>query len=247
METRPAGDAAAPPATPEKASIIEDFIEIFYAPSKVFGRRVTSGFGMHLLLVTILAAAFAFATRGVTSQILDAQFDRQVEQMTKRNPQMTAEQLQAGRGIQTAIGGGAVYIGTPIALFVLGLFVWLGAKIVSAKLSYGQAVLVATLAWIPRLLGMLVTALQAVVMDTSNVTSPFDLAISPARFTDATANPVLYAALGNIEVFGIWCYVLIGLGIAVMGNVPRARGYVVAAVLFVLGSLFTVVPALMST
>jgi hypothetical protein len=244
METRPADSA--PAAAPEKASIVEDFIEIFYAPSKVFDRRRASGFGMHLLLVTVLAGVFAFATRGITAQIMDAQFDKQVEQMMQRNPQMTADQLQAGRGIQTAIGSVAVYVGTPIALFVLGLFVWLGGKIVSAKLSYGQAVLIASLAWIPRLLGMLVSALQTVLMDTSNVTSPFDLAISPARFTDPEANPALYATLGNLEVFGIWCYILIGLGIAVMGNVPRARGYAVAAVLFIIGSLFTVVPAILA-
>jgi hypothetical protein len=245
METRPAGDSA-PVAAPEKASIVEDFIEIFYAPSKVFNRRRTSGFGLHLLLVTVLAALFAFATRGVTAQIMDAQYDKQVEQMMKKNPQLTADQLQAGRGIQTAIGGVAVYVGTPIALFILGLFVWLGAKIISANLSYGQSVLIATLAWIPRLLGMLVTALQSVVMDTSTVTNPFALTISPARFLDPDANPPLYAAMGNLEVFGIWCYILIGLGIAVMGNVPRPRGYAVAAVLFIIGSLFTIVPAIMA-
>jgi hypothetical protein len=245
METRPAGDSA-PAAAPEKASLIEDFIEIFYAPSKVFDRRRASGFGMHLLLVTLLAAAFAFASRGVMSQIMDAQYDKQVEQMMRQNPQMTADQAQAGRGFASVFGNAAVYLGTPIALFIVGFFVWLGAKIASAGLTYGQSVLIATLAWIPRLLGMLVTALQTIVMDTSTVTNPFQLAISPARFMDPEASPVMYATLGNLEVFGIWCYVLIGIGIAVMGNVPRARGFIVATVLFILGSLPTIVPAMMA-
>lgn len=246
METRPAGDAVAP-AAPDKASIVEDFIEIFYAPSKVFARRVTSGFGMHLLIVTILAAAFAFATRGITDQILDAQFDKQVEQVMKRNPQMTADQIESTRGMQKAFGNITFYIATPLALFILGFFIWLGAKIVSARLTYGQSVLIATLAWVPRLLGMLLTAVQGLLMDTASITNPFQLTLGPARLLDPdTANPATYAALGNLEPFGIWCYILIGIGIAVMGKVTRGRGLAVAAILFIIGSLFTVVPAMMA-
>ena len=48
----------------EKASVFEDYIDIFHAPSQVFARRAASGFGLHLLLVSLISAALAFANRG---------------------------------------------------------------------------------------------------------------------------------------------------------------------------------------
>jgi hypothetical protein len=238
METRPAGDAVLPAAAPEKASVLEDFIEIFYAPSRVFERRRNSGFGLQLLIVTVLAAAFAFAMQGVMSQIMDAEFARSSAKVLESNPQMTQDMLNKTRGFSEAIGKVMGYIGTPIMILVLSLFVWLGARIASAKISYGQAALITTLAWVPRLVGMLIGAVQAVVMDTTNINGIFSLSTSPARFLDPdTANPKLYGLLGNLDVFAIWSYVLMGIGIAVVGHVPRGRGLVVATVLFVLGSV----------
>jgi hypothetical protein len=238
MESRPAGDAAAPAAAPEKASVVEDFIEIFHAPSRVFDRRRDGGFGLQLLIVTVLAAAFAFASQGVMSQIFDAEYNRATEKMLRDNPQLTADMLAQGRAIQEKITSVMMYIGTPLMIFVIAIFVWLFSKFVSAKLTYGQAAMITTLAFIPRLVGMLLGTLQGVVMDTSNVTSMFSLSASPARFMNPdTTNPKLFAAMGNLDVFAIWSYILIGIGIAVVGRVSRGSGFIVAAILFVLGSI----------
>jgi hypothetical protein len=244
METRPGTDrgagydpsASSPP--PEKASVVEDFLDIFHAPSTVFARRANSGYGMQLLIVSILAAAFAFASRGLMAQIFDVEFQRAAAKAIAANPRITQDMMNSGRGIQEGIATFAGYIGTPIIIFVLAFFVWLAAKIASTKVTYGQAVLIMTLAWIPRLVGSLVTTVQALLMDTSTVTSMFSLSLSPARFMDPdTTNPKLFGLMGSLEVFAIWCYILIAIGLSVIGKVSRARGYAIAAVLFVLGSL----------
>ena len=83
METRNASTPA--PMTPdsgaspgqapvEKASLLEDYIDILYAPAKVFARRAQSGFGLHLLIISVVAALLMFANRGVFTQIFDAQY-----------------------------------------------------------------------------------------------------------------------------------------------------------------------------
>jgi hypothetical protein len=70
METRNDADRAvrydgsAPPPADAKASVFEDFIDIFHAPSQVFARRANSGFGVQLLIISLVAAALAFANRG---------------------------------------------------------------------------------------------------------------------------------------------------------------------------------------
>jgi len=240
MDNRAGMEAPTAPMapTPDKASVFEDFIDVFYAPANVFARREKSGYGMQLLIVCVLAALFTFANRAITSQIFDVEFQRGVAKAMAASPQITMDQMNSMRGIQEKVVSFGGYIGTPIIIFVLGFFTWLAAKVVSAKINYQQATLIVTLAWIPRLVGSLVMTVQGLLMDTSTITSMFAVTLSPARFMDPDAgNPKVFALIGNIEVFAIWYAVLVGIGIAVIGKVPRAQGYTATAIIFVLTSL----------
>ena len=223
---------------PDKASVFEDFIDIFYAPANVFARREKSGYGMQLLIVCVLAALFAFATRSISSQIFDVEFQRGAAKAMAQNPQITMDQMNSMRGIQEKAVAFGSYIFTPIGIFILALFTWVAAKVVSAKINYQQAVLIVTLAWIPRLLGQLVVTVQGLLMDTSAITSMYGVMLSPARFMDPdTSNAKVVALLGNLEVFSIWYAVLVGIGIAAIAKVPRSKGYIAAAIVFVVTSL----------
>jgi hypothetical protein len=163
-----------------------------------------------------------------------------------KNPQLTADQLNSMRGVQEKIAAFFMYVGTPIFMFVVGLLAWLSAKMVGAKVTYGQAVLIVAFAWIPRLVQGLVITVQKLLLDTANITSMHSFGASPARFLDpdSTSKGVM-ALAGRFDLFTIWLTILIGIGIAVIGNVPRSKGYVAAAIVFVLGSLFPVIGALM--
>ena len=248
METRPGTErgpaydpASKAPAAPEKASLVEDFIDIFYAPAQVFARREQAGFFLPLLIITVLSAIFAFASHSVFSQIFDAEFARGTAKAMASNPRLTPDMVNSMRPIQEKIANAFVYLGAPLAIFFTAIFAWLAAKIVRAKLGFGQAMTVSTLAWIPRLVGGLIGVLQVVLMDTSNFTNRYSLSASPARFMDPDAtNAKLFNLLGSLDVFAIWMTVLIGIGIAVMGKVPRNKGYLAAVIVFALGTLLTV-------
>lgn len=236
---------AAMPPKPEKLSLFEDFIDIFHAPSAVYARRAESSFWGPLLIVTLVTAVFSFVNRDVASAIFDAEYARGVAAVQEKNPQITAEQLQTMRGVQEKMMAFFLYVGTPIFIFVVGLLAWISAKIVGAKISYGQAVLIVSFAWIPRLVQGLVNTVQKLVLDTTNITSMHSFNISPARFMDADEAPkALLALAGRFDLFTIWLTILIGIGIAVIGKLPRSKAWVAAAIVFVLGSLFPVVGAL---
>lgn len=237
-------DAAMPPK-PEKASLFEDFIDIFYAPAKVFARRANSSFWGPLLVVTLVTAVFSFVNRDVASAIFDAEYARGVAAAQAKNPQITAEQMQSMKGFQEKMMSFFMYVGTPVFIFIVGVITWLSAKFVGAKISYSQAVLITAFAWVPRLVQGLVNTIQKLMLDTTNITSMHSFGFSPARFMDVdTASKPLVALAGRFDLFTIWLTILIGIGIAVIGNKPRSKGYVAAAIAFVLGSLFLVVPAL---
>jgi hypothetical protein len=241
----PSGPSSKPPA--EKASLVEDFMEIFYAPSKVFARRSGSGYGIPLLIVAVLSAVFAFANRSVTSQIMDAEYTRRTAEQMAKNPRMTQEQAEAGRAISAKIGGAIFYVAIPILVFVVGFLTWLAAKMVSAKLSFEAAILVVTFAQIPRLLGSLLTTVQALLMDTSTVTSQHSVGFSPARFMDpATTQRQIMDVVGRFDIFTLWATLLIGIGVAVVAKVPRSKGYAAAGIVWGIVTVLTGISLLWS-
>lgn len=238
-------DTAMPPK-PEQASLFEDFIDIFYAPSKVFSRRANASFWAPLLIVSAVTAIFSFVNRDVASAIFDAEYTRAMAAVQAKNPQLTADQLNSMRGVQEKVAAFFMYVGTPIFIFVVGFLAWISARIAGAKVSYAQAALIVSFAWVPRLVQNLIVTVQKLLLDTTNITSMHSFGFSPARFMDpdATSKGVL-AVAGRFDLFTIWVTILIGIGIAVIGNQPRSKGWVAAAIVFVLGSLFPVVGAFM--
>lgn len=237
-------DAAMPPK-PEKSSLFEDFMDIFYAPSKVFARRADSSFWGPLLVVSLLSAIFAFVNRDVMSAIFDAEYARGAAAAQAKNPQITADQLASMRGIQEKMASFFMYVGTPIFIFIVSLLAWLSAKMVGAKVAYGQAVLIMSFAWVPRVVQGLVNTVQKLVFDTTNITGMNSFSFSPARFMDPdSSSKALVALAGRFDLFTIWLTILAGIGIAVIGKVPRSKGYIAAAILFLLGSLFPLIGSL---
>jgi hypothetical protein len=239
-ETQPAPmspDSGARPgqAAGDKASVAEDYIDILYAPSTVFRRRERSGFGLHLLIISLVTALLMFVNRGVFTQIFDAQYTARMAEAMASNPQLTPEMVENMRGMQATIGMMVSYIVTPIMLLIFGLILWVIARVVGARLSLKQSVLVTTLASIPRILGLIAMTIQVAFMDTSNVTNMGQMAIGPSRFMDVGSGKLYQFATG-FDVFAIWNAVLIGIGIAVIGKVAGARAALGAAIFFLLGT-----------
>lgn len=240
-ETRPApmtpdAEGARPPA--EKSSLFEDFIDILYAPSSVFTRRSRADFGIYLLIISLAAALLTFANRGVFMQVADAQYTAKMADAMQKNPQLTAEVVERMRGVNMTIAAVLYYVITPIIVLISALFLWVFARMVGARLAVKQSVLVATLASVPRILGLVAIAIQIAFMDTANVTNMGQLSIGPARFMDHhAANRMLYGLASGLDLFAVWNAVLVGIGVAVIGKVSAGRAAIAGLLYFVLATL----------
>lgn len=230
---------------PGAASLLEDFIDVFYAPSTVFARRRNSGFWPYFLILSVLAAVFTLASRSVMTAAMDAEFSRRMTKMMADNPRLTEDIVAQQRGMTETFGMVFLYLGMPILIFFVGLLIWVGARVVSAKITFDRAMLISCIAQIPRLAGALLTAIYAVLLgDTSGITGMSKLTWSPARFLDPdTTNPMLLAVLTRVDIFTLWVTVLLGIGVAVIANVPRGKGYAAAAIAWVVATLFTLMGA----
>lgn len=234
-------------ADASQGSVFEDVLEVLWAPAKVFDRSRAKGVGMYILLLTAVTLVVVLATKGLIQPYLDANFDLQMQQMAARGKPMPAEAMAAAQKFSAYgfIATGVLMI--PIGAVLTGLLVWIGGKVASARFTFGQAMLIATLASVPRVLSFIATAVQGAMVDPQSIRSFSDASLGVARFVDpATTSPALMAMLANLDIFNVWQFVIMAIGISVIGRVERSAGFVGSLVGWGLGVALTVIPALLA-
>ena len=229
---------------PEKSSLLDDFMDIFYAPSAVFARRANASFWVPLLIVSVLLGVIFIANRDLIDPIMEAEFARAMA----KNPQaqqLTPEQLAAGRKIAGTFGMVGAFLGPPLVMLCLGIIIWIVGKFFDAKESVNAAIVVAVFSYVPRIVEGVVNRIQGLIIDPSTLDSRYSLSLGLGRFFDPDAtSPILLGLIGRIDVFTIWVTVLIAIGLAVTGKIGRGRAAVAAAVVWLVGALPTLAGAL---
>ena len=229
----------------EKASLWEDFVDIFYAPSSVFARRSDGKFGMPLLLLIVVGTILFFVTKNAMQPIMDAEFARQTAAAMRRNPNVTAEQLASSRGLFETIQPFFFAVALTVSVFGTGLVLWLVGKLFDAKESVAAAIMIATYSEVPRLVQVLVNAAQALFMSPEKLNAINSVAFNPARFMDPdTTSAVVIALASRVDLFTIWVTVLLAIGIHVVGKIPKQQAAIVAGITWLVGALPAVLGAL---
>ena len=220
-------------------------MDIFYAPASVFARRATSGFGIPMLVVTVLIGTLFLVNTGVMQPIMDAEFSRATAAAMRKNPKVTAEQMAQFRGIGEKFAAVFAFVGPPVAIFVVGLISWIAGKFVDAKQTFGAALMVAAYAFIPRVIGGIAAGVQGLLMDPASLDSQYRISLGPARFLDPdSASPVLLAVVGRLDVFTIWVTVLLVIGLSVTGRISRRKAAIAGVIVWMIGALPTLLTAL---
>lgn len=235
------------PAATSKGSLFEDMLEVLWAPASVFDRSRSKGVGMYILVLSLFTLVVMYALKGLLEPYIDANTVLQFQRMADQGKSAPPEAVKVARAFGTWSFIGVSTIMVPIGALITGLLVWSGSKVISAPVSYGQAMLIATLGSIPRLLSYIATAIQGVLVDDTTIRSFADASLGPARFVDPrTGSQALLALLANLDLFSIWQFVLLAIGISVIGRVERSTAFVGALVAWGIGVALSVVPALFS-
>jgi hypothetical protein len=228
-------DATTVPPKPEKSSLLDDFMDIFYAPSKVFARRENSSFWIPLLIVSVLLGLIFVANRDLMEPIMEAEMSRA---MAKQGTQFTEEQLKAARNVTGIIGTIGAFVFAPIGILLLGTASWLVGKFLDSKQTMNAAMMVAAFSYLPRVVEGIVTRVQGTLLDTSSYDSRFSFSLGLGRFLDPdTTSPFVLALLGRIDVFTIWVTILLAIGFAVTGKVSRGKAAIFGVVIWLVGAL----------
>jgi hypothetical protein len=236
--SEPGIDPMESPKPSKPASRWEDFIDIFYAPSAVFERRANSGFFIPMLVVTLVTGILFIVNSGVLAPIMDAEMGRAIAAMQKKNVTLTPEQIETMRTVQDKISKVAVFIFLPIGIFFTGLTLWLFGKLVGARATLSQALMVSSYAFVPKIVEGVATAVQGLLLDPARMNGRYRISLGVGRFFDPdVASPVLLAFVGRLDVFTIWITVLLAIGLSVVGRIPRSRAAIAAALVWLVGAL----------
>ena len=223
---------------PKPPAIWDDFIDIFVSPSQVFSRRTAAGFGIALLVLTVLCTVLYFGTKSLMQPVFDAEFARQTAAAMKANPQITADQMQKGQAIFDKVGFLTILIGLPIRVIVVGLVLWLVGKLFDSKLTPGSSFMVSTYASFPLILGFVAGGIIAYLTDPAKLTSRYSVTLSVAKLLDPDkSSQMLQALTGRVDVFAIWVTILLGVGLYVVGKVSKQQAAIGAIIMWVIGAL----------
>ena len=232
---------------PAKAGLWEDFVDIFYTPSSVYARRSDGKFGLALLFLVIVGTVLFFVTKNAMQPIMDAEFTRQTAAAMRKNPSITAEQMATSRNFFDMLGPVFFAVILTISVFGTGVILWLVGKLFDAKESVAAAIMIATYAEVPRIVQILTNAAQALIMSQDKLNAANSVGFNLARFMNPdTASPVLIALGARVDLFTIWVTVLLGIGLHVVGKIPKQQAYIAAAITWVVGALPAVFGALRS-
>jgi hypothetical protein len=242
--TSPEGAMPATAVT-DDASVMDDIIEIFYAPSRVFARRRDNPkFWAAFAILSILFAVGIWVMMRNYADVLDAQMRRQMDVAMAKNPQMTAEMAEKSRHIGQMVAPiGGVVVGV-ISTLILGLGVWLVGKLFDSKADLRHGMMIATLASFPKIIDLVIAAVLALVAGTAGMTNMMAATPSLARVAPAGTSNTVLALLSRVSIGTIWATILIAIGLHVAGRMAKGRAYAAAVVLWLIGTGLAVFSAM---
>jgi len=233
------------PAVADNASVMDDIIEIFYAPSRVFARRRDNPkFWAAFIIFSILFAIGVWVMMRNYADVLDAQMQRQMDAAMAKNPQMTAEMAEKGRHFGQMVAPIAGVFSGVISILLLGLGVWLVGKLFDAKAEFRHGMMIATLASFPKIIDLIIAAVLALVAGTAGMTNMMLATPSLARLAPSGTSVTVLGLLSRFSVGTIWATILIAIGLHVAGRLTKGRAYSAAIVLWLIGTGLAVFSAM---
>lgn len=221
---------------PSKASVWEDFIDIFYAPADVFRRRENGSWFIPMLVVTVLITGITLLTFNALEGAYRPLLDKAVEAAMQR-PGVTPDAADTIRKVgawQFKLFG----LFFPILILLVALTTWFAGKFFGSKQSFRAAMVVVGYAQVARVVGAIAMGIEGLLMDPAKITSLSAITLGPVRFISRDAvSPFVYGVLLRLDVFTIWATVLIGIGVYVTGKVSKGSATAIALFVWMIGSL----------
>ncbi|EJO5347806.1 YIP1 family protein [Clostridium botulinum] len=210
----------------------EKFKFFFTSPSKLFEHyRENPKFGILLLITAICTAIYTLIFSNVSKEIMKKYMEKQFEGLDPQTLEMTKKTMDTINN--PVLKTSSTLLFGVIGIFLIALLIFIIFKISKVALSYKQTVTLYLVAGLSTCIGSMFKSIYMLIS-------------KKAIGLNAVLNPSIKNTLiANIDIFNIWYYVLLGIGIYAMGKTSKKKAIILTVVLVILSIGFSVLPFLL--
>ncbi|HAY33252.1 MAG TPA: Yip1 family protein [Ignavibacteria bacterium] len=232
----------------QQLTVTEAISGVISAPGETFETIASSPKRNYWLIPILIAVLLGIVTsflfmqdKELTSRTMEKQKEQMMEKFREniKNGSMTQE--QADNAIDSMnpegtmfkiIGYGGAALGPFIILFVLSVIYFIALKIFKSEAHLTDVMNVVGLSFIIIAVGNLLATVLSIIM--GDLTS-----IGPAILTTKeSAGKKIYAMLTKVDLFAIWFYTVVSIGLSRIGRIALVK---TAAVVFGIWLIFYVI------
>ncbi|HYH10641.1 MAG TPA: Yip1 family protein [Thermoanaerobaculia bacterium] len=219
------------PAVAKKKNVFERIAGVLFAPAETFAdiARRPDLLGPLALMILLGYISTALIMPRVD---FDAVFEAQEQEMRKRDPNVSQEQIDQIARFSRASMTVWRWIGPVVGILiyvVIAAVLLLAVRLFGGEGNFKQALSASIYAWVPLLLYSLILTIVVVARGTFDpITAATLVKSNPAFLVDLKTQPVLFSLFSALDVFTIWTVILLVFGFAALSRL--SRGMVAAIV-----------------
>lgn len=219
--------------TNSNLTLQEKFKFFFTSPSKLFEYyRENPKYGI-LFLITALCVIFhSIIQSNLSKEIIKSNMENQFEGLDPQALEITKQTLDiiSNPKINAIIS----FVGVLIAVFGISLIIFIILKISKVALNYRQTVTLYLIATLSTCIGKIFKIVYMLIT-------------KKAIGINASLDPSIKNKLiENFDIFTLWQYILIGIGIYAMGKTSKKKATIITIILAILSIGFIVLPNLLT-
>ncbi|MDS1004359.1 YIP1 family protein [Clostridium sporogenes] len=216
--------------TNSNLTLQEKFKFFFTSPSRLFEYyREKPKYGILFLITALCGIFYKLVYSNFSKEIIKENMERQLEgadpqalELSKRIVDISSKPI---------INTFSSFIGVLISVFVSAFIIFIIFKISKVALNYKQTVTLSLMAGLPNCIGSIIKIIYMLIS-------------KKAIGINAALNPSIKNTLiSTFDIFTIWQYILLGIGIYAMGKVSKKKAIILTIILAILSIGFTVLIA----
>ncbi|NFN87520.1 YIP1 family protein [Clostridium sporogenes] len=219
--------------TNSNLTLQEKFKFFFTSPSKLFEHyRENPKYGILFLITALCVIVHSIIQSNLSKEIIQNHMESQLDGLDPQALEITKRTLDVVSNPK--INAILSFVGVLIAVFGVSLIIFIILKISKVTLNYKQTVTLYLIAGLSTCIGKIFKTIYMLISKKAiGITASLDPSIKNKL-------------MEGFDIFTIWQYVLIGIGIYAMGKVSKKKAIILTIILAILSIGFTVLPTLLT-
>jgi hypothetical protein len=222
-------------------NLVRDFFGIIHDPANTMQRVLTIGYWVGIFLVIIFASGAL--EQVFHNQIIDLTIQKMQEKAGENSSQIQSViDFYQNPYIARPIYGFFAMVGQVVYIFILTvLYFFFGSVIFGGTAKFKQVWIVGCWSYVIMMIDMLVKT--PLILIKNNIQTGINLGLI---FSEEMVGAKLHNGFNAVDLFGIWHFIVAGLGLAILYKFTTGKGVMIAGIVWFLVTLVTFISGYLS-